>query len=131
MNLLRFFPSHRALLAELSTLRDAYREIQQQNLRLQDRLDAALEDRAKLFAVVNESIRNERAGYQAQINFQAQRQGAAPIYPEAAVLPESALPSEEQLRPVARRMLPSEMIANARKKFVDGYLDKHAPKVNV
>ncbi|MEN6537698.1 MAG: hypothetical protein ABFD89_28870 [Bryobacteraceae bacterium] len=125
---LRFFPLFRHLHDEVEILRSNNERLVQENLRLQDRLDAAQDDRKQLFDMVRQAIDNERVGYQTQINFHAQRHGDPPIYPAAQSLPETSLPTEESLRPIARRLLPSEMMANANKKFVNEFLAAHAPK---
>jgi hypothetical protein len=116
--LLRLFPEFRRTLNDLEGVRAAYVDVSQQALRLQDRLDAASQERGQLWRAYQESVKAERAGYQAQINFTAQRNGAPPIYPNATMLDPSALPTEESTRPIVRRELPSEMIARARRKFI-------------
>ena len=128
--LLRHFPAFQQLQRDLDAAQSANRELQTENSRLSDRLEAAIEDRAKLFALVTESIRNERAGYQAQINFQSQRSGAPAPFAQAAQYEEGTLPTAEQKQPVARRLLPSEMIAHAHRDFINRYVAEHAPKGN-
>jgi len=128
--ILRIFPSLCQILNDVELLRDANRQLIQDNLRLQDRLDAALEDRKQLFALVNESVHNERASYQAQINFQSQRTGGPAIYPEAAILPRTVVPSAEDKKPVARRLMPSEIVAHRTQAFKESYLAERAAQGN-
>lgn len=105
---------------ELAALREANRELQQEKLSLQDRLDAVYEDRAKLWQLVQSSIEGERTAYQMHVNAQWQRQSGTVPYPDAPHLPAHAVPKIQTGEPVGRRgrMLPSEMVAQATRDYL-------------
>jgi hypothetical protein len=83
--LLSLFPLFRQLQTECARLTT-------DKLVLQDRLDAALEDRSKLWDLTRECINNERTAFQMQINAQWQKQGFGAPYPDAPHLPPAAVP---------------------------------------
>jgi hypothetical protein len=104
-----------ALESEAEGLRVALAESTQQNLRLQDRLDSALEDRGKLWELTSQCINAERAAYQSHVNMSWREHGLGLPFPDApAPPPKSDVVSD----PVKRRMLPSERVAAATAEFV-------------
>jgi hypothetical protein len=119
---LRLFPAFRWLEAEAKALREDHARITAENLRLQDRLDAAREDRTQLWTTMQESLRGERAAYQMHVNQSWQRAGAGIPYPDAPHLPQSAVPKQQGSEPVGRqgRMLPSEAVAMRTAEFISG-----------
>lgn len=58
-------------------------ELQHENSKLIDRVDALLEDRTALWASFQESLRSERASYQLGINSAVQRMNGGIPYPDA------------------------------------------------
>lgn len=107
--------------SDLEAAQEANLHLQQENLRLQDRLDAGLEDRAKLWHLVEVAQHEERAAYQMHINAAWQRQSGTIPYPDAPHLPPHAVPTPVKGgEPVGRRgrMLPSEMVGQATRAFV-------------
>jgi hypothetical protein len=98
-------------------------ELQRQNLMLQDRLDAALEDRSRLWSLMEKSIDEMKIAYQMHINAQWQKQGNGKPYPEAPGIHEAQL-SKNMDPVVPRQMLPSEAVRLATSKFIQDYLKK-------
>ncbi len=78
--LLNLFPSHRTL---LSGLQDA----QAQNLRLQDRLDAAESERSRLWSELQAALKGERDALQMAVNEHWQRAYGVAPFPEAPHIP--------------------------------------------
>lgn len=112
----KFFP-----FVEVVLLREANAQLQQEKLSLQDRLDAALEDRAKLWHLVEVAQNEERRAYQMHVNQAWQRTSGTIPYPEAPHLPPHAVPTPVKGgEPVGRRgrMLASEMVGQATRAFV-------------
>lgn len=127
---LRLFPAFRALEGDrdgnVAALRETLQEQSTQNLLLQDRLDAVMNDRGELWRMMERSIENERATLQMQVNFSAQQRFGVTPFPDAVQLPASAEPSDARSAPFGHIMMPSQMVANQKQKFVKGYLAKRA-----
>jgi hypothetical protein len=106
--------------SRITQLEDTIRELTNEKLRLQDRLDAALEDRKQLWNLMQQSIDEMKIAYQSHINVQWQKQGANPPYPDAPHLPPNAVPPQQGNEPVGRRgrMLPSEAVQRATVDFL-------------
>ena len=120
--LLRFFPSLRA---EVDRLREAVAQLTQEKLRMQDRLDTATEDRARLWDMTFRCLDGERTAYQMHINQSWQRQGGGAPYPDVPHL----MPSAMERTPggsVGRqgRRLPSEAVGMKTNDFIDSLLRK-------
>lgn len=111
--------------AEAIQLREALQEQNTQNLLLQDRLDAAMDDRAKLWGMMERAIENERATLQMQCNFTVQQKFGITPFPDAPHLPPSAEPSAENAAPFARRMMPSELVAHRIAQFAKTHAQRH------
>lgn len=107
-------------------LRVALDETQQQSLRLQDRLDAALEDRNRLWSLLSDAIQGERTAYQAHINQAWQKQGGGVPYPDAPHLPETATPKPQEGGQVGR---PARILSSADVDHeTDSYWKRRATK---
>lgn len=122
---LQLFATYRALAEDAAALRRAHEELVRQNLTLQERLDAAQEDRQKLWRMVEKAVdsqaaafANERAAYQMHVNHVVQKQGGGIPYPDAHSLPPRAVPPENPPAPIPRRQLPSEAVARQTAKFI-------------
>lgn len=109
---------------EVELLREANAQLEREKLSLEDRLDAALEDRTKLWHLVEESLQGERTAYQMHVNAAWQRQSGTIPYPNAPHIPPHTLPKHSPGEPVGRRgrMLASEMVAQATRSFVEQQL---------
>ena len=119
--LLRLTPQFQQIEAELKTLRANYQDLTTENLLLQDRLDAAREDRTKMWDTMQECLRGERTAYQMHINQAWQKTGAGAPYPDAPQLPPHMLPKQETHEPIGRRrVLPSEVVAQKTAEYVRG-----------
>lgn len=110
--LLRWFPQFRALETERNQLRETVAELQSQNLRLEDRLVAAQQDRDRLWESFQQSLQGERAAYQLHINMSMQRMGAGVPYPDAPHIPQHLAPQPSTNEPLGRRgrVLMSEVL---------------------
>lgn len=118
---LRLFAQYRALEDELETLRAQHARVSQDNILLQDRLDAAREDRERLWTVTQQCLEGERIAYQAHINQAWQRHGGGIPYPDAPHLPASAVPKEQSTEPIGRRgrVLASEAVQQKTSEFIE------------
>jgi cell division septum initiation protein DivIVA len=105
----------RELEAERDQLRETVALLQSQNVRLEDRIVSAQQDRDRLWQSFQESLHAERTAYQLHINMSMQRQGAGVPYPDAPHIPEHLAPAPSNGEPVGRRgrMLMSEVIRQA------------------
>jgi hypothetical protein len=105
----------RALEAERDKLQEAFRDLQSQNFRLEDRLVAAGKDRERLWESFQQSLAGERAAYQLHINMSMQRMGAGVPYPDAPHIPEHLTPAPANGEPMGRRgrILMSEALRQA------------------
>lgn len=118
---LRLFAQYRALEDELETLRAQHARVSQDNYLLQDRLDAAREDRDRLWTITQQCLEGERTAYQAHINQAWQRHGGGIPYPDAPHLPASAVPKEQSTEPIGRRgrVLASEAVQQKTSEFIE------------
>lgn len=118
---LRLFAQYRALEDELETLRAQHARVSQDNILLQDRLDAAREDRDRLWTITQQCLEGERTAYQAHINQAWQRHGGGIPYPDAPHLPASAVPKEQSTEPIGRRgrVLASEAVQQKTSEFIE------------
>jgi hypothetical protein len=107
------------LQAELDQVRDAYTKQATQNTILEDRLDAALADKSRMWDLMSRSIEEMKISYQMHINVAWQKQSGGVPYPSAPHLPESAVPKEHSTEPAGRRELPSEAIARRTNAFLE------------
>jgi hypothetical protein len=112
-------PEFRALEDDLALVREALQVSVQEKLRLEDRLEAALADRTKLWDLMAKSIDEMKIAYQMHVNLSIQRQGGGVPYPDAPHLPVRQH-AQESNEPVGRRgrQLPSEAVSNASLEFV-------------
>jgi hypothetical protein len=118
---LLLFPAFRALEQEAKALREDHARLTTDVLLLQDRLDAARDERCKLWEMTQECLRGERSAYQMHVNQSWQRQGAGVPYPDAPHLPPSAVPKQVSAGEAAGRkgrMLPSEAVARRTEEFL-------------
>lgn len=121
---LRLFARYRNLEAlhteELNNVRQALLESEQQALLLQDRLDAAIEDRNRTWELVKESLAGERKALHMQINEAwGLKYGTTP-YAGDPHLPTAAQRKQNEPGPIGpRRELPSQRIARATEEFVN------------
>ncbi len=122
--LIRFFPQFVALEADLVAARVECQRLQQENLRLQDRLDAAVEDRGRQWSLLESSIREMAISYQAHVNVQWQQRGFGAPYPEAPHIPPNAAPQPVPDPVVPRRELPSERQARLTNEFARTVADR-------
>ena len=121
--LLRIFPSLRDMQDERLTLREANKELLAQNTRLEDRLEAAIEERGKLWRMVEIAQAGEREAYRMQINHAVQRAGGGVPFPEAHSLPPNSIPDPNKSHtPIARAMLPGEAVRSQTSKFLQDYV---------
>jgi len=117
--LLKLFGEYRRLLDEVSQLRREYSSLTAQSLALQDRMDAVLEDRTRIWSILEQSMAGERTAYQAHINMAWQKQMAGIPYPEAPHMAEASVPQPQSGDPVLRRRLPSEIVAERTNSFFE------------
>lgn len=122
---LRLFPQFRVLESECQILRKSAQDSATQALLLQDRLDATLQDRSKLWDLMQESVRCERATYQAHINAQWQKEGRPAPYPEAPQLAPHAVPQPQLDQVIPRTLTPSEAIRRKTNDFIRSYVEQH------
>ena len=116
-----------ALFAEYRKQVELIQSLSAEKLILQDRLDSVMNDRAELWRMMETAISNERATLQMQINFQTQQKFGVTPFPDAVHL-EASQSNHGPSDPLARRMMPSEMIAAGTAKFMREYRAQHAMK---
>jgi len=106
--LLRLFSAFRELETENRSLRHDLATCRSSHEELVAELNAAVADKDKLWATMQEALANERNALRMQINHAVQRSGGTAPYPEAHSLPEPELQE-----PIGRRgrILPSEIRA--------------------
>lgn len=119
--------AHDADHKEVERLRGVIQDLQHEKLMLQDRLDAATEDRSKLWGLASECIGHERVAYQMQVNAQWQKQGFGAPYPDAPQLPQSAVPSNEPVEGPKRPVFMSSKMARATNDFVEELVKGRQP----
>lgn len=116
---LKLFGEYRKLLDEVRHLREGYSALTAQNLALQDRMDAVLEDRTRIWSILEQSMSGERTAYQAHINMAWQKQMAGIPYPDAPHMAEESAPRPQSDDPIPRRRLPSEVVADRTNRFLE------------
>jgi hypothetical protein len=99
--------------SDLAAAREANESLTAENVRLQDRLDAAIEDKKELWDLVHTSLDGERFALHTQVNHAVQRAMGSPPYPDANILPTERLAKIQPGGPIGRRsrILPSEAMA--------------------
>ena len=117
---LRLFSQFRVLEDELRQVREALQSTTTEKLQLQDRLDAVMEDRSKLWEMTQECVREERKSYQIHVNRQWVEHGLGVPYPESPA-PESHRREDASTEPISRPRLPSEAIQARKTAFLDQY----------
>lgn len=80
---------------DLHELRDSHEEIVREKLILEDRNQGLMDDRQRLWDVVETSLGSERSALRAQVNHAVQRAGGGIPYPDAHSLPKSVVPKAE------------------------------------
>ena len=105
--------------SDLVFCRARNQELETENIRLNDRLEAANEERARLWKLAEESLANERQAYQMRANEHWQKQYGVKPYPEAPGIPENLGHQENGVTEFGRRgrLLPSEIVAQAETDF--------------
>ena len=108
-----------SLKTDLTFNRARLQELETENLRLQDRVDAANEDRAKLWTMLQEALGNERKALMMEVNAKWQKDYGVTPFPDAPSIPEKYENAVNAVTEFGRqgRLLPSEMVANAETKF--------------
>lgn len=109
--LLRWFPRFRAIETERDQLRESVVSLQNEKIRLEDRLVAAQQDRDRLWESFQQSLQGERTAYQLHVNASFQRMGGGVPYPDAPHIPEHLVPTPST-EPMGRRgrVLMSEVL---------------------
>lgn len=105
-------------------LHDILRDSNAQILTLQGRLDAAQEDRNRLWDLVQDSLRGERTAYQSSLNLQWQRQGLGAPYPDAPQIPTDRLKAPVPDSVIPRPRTGSEQVAAKTAQFFEMYAKK-------
>ena len=124
LSFLRLFAAFRAIEAELVAVRESHAQLASQKLLLEDRLNAAQEERERIWLLTQEALRGERMAYQSHVNLSWQKMGGGTPYPDAPHLPPAAVPQPDSHEPVGRqaRVLPSEIVARETRKFMQAYI---------
>lgn len=124
--ILRFFPEFRqvererdSMRTDLVFIRAAHQERVTDNLRLQDRTDAAEAERTRVWKLLEESLENERLAYRMQVNEDWQRRYGVTPHPDAPHIPATQEHHAEKVGAFGRqgRVLPSEYAANYEREF--------------
>lgn len=108
-------------LRENASLANSAAKSEAQNLQLQDRLDAAYEDRQRLWSLVENSIAKMETSYQMHVNVEWQKQGRSAPYPEAPQLPEAQTHREMPNDIISRPLTMSERMAKGTQDFIKNY----------
>lgn len=113
----------RILLKERTEAEEGFMREQQDRIRVQDRLDSAIQDRDKLWDLVKESLAGERYALQTQVNHANQKMGGGVVYPDAHSLPSNAVPKAQEGGPIGRtgRFIPSQAAGAATTKALEEY----------
>jgi hypothetical protein len=130
IRLLRLIPQFRALESECQDLRASLQDASMQNLLIQDRLDATLQDRAKLWDLMQESVRHERITYQAHLNLQWQREGHPAPYPDAPQMAEQRVPHPISVKDqvIPRPLMPSERVQRQTQRVIRDLIEQYEVK---
>lgn len=99
-----------SLTTDINNLRQATEELIHEKALLQDRLASAIDDKDKLWALVQESLQCERYSYHTQINHLVQRTGGGIPHLDAHSLPQNTVPKPQEPGAIGRhaRQLPSQ-----------------------
>ena len=108
-----------SLKMDLTFNRARLQELEAENIRLQDRVEAANEDRAKLWTMLQEALGNERKALMMEVNAKWQKDYGVTPFPDAPSIPEKYENAVNAVTEFGRqgRLLPSEMVANAEKEY--------------
>lgn len=102
----------------LDAVRARLAELEQENIRLQDRLEFAQADRARVWDSFEASLANERMSYQMQINSSWQQKCGVTPFPDAPHLPDSQSARPERLGPIGPGVrLMSDVVDTARHNY--------------
>ena len=132
LRFLRLFAAFRALEQDrdvtVANLCETVQQLSTDKLLLQDRLDSVLNDRAKLWDMMQTAIENERATLQMQVNFATQQRFGVTPFPDAVKLPDS-MEASEHSAPLGRRRMPSEDMAFRASQFAKEFRSRHQSTV--
>ncbi len=120
----------RHLESELADLRESYHTLQMEKLMLQDRLEASLTDKDRLWGAMQDALDNERYSMRMQINHAVQKASGGIPFPDAHSLPASSVAKTQQPGPVGRRgrLLPSEAAAQQSTQFIREFVETMEPR---
>ncbi len=109
---------------ELASCRASHADLLTEKFLLQDRLDAAVADKEKLWQMVRESLDGERYALHTMVNHAVQKSGAGIPFQDAHSLPPNTVAKPQEPGPVGRRgrLLPSEMLARRNQAFIDEFV---------
>jgi hypothetical protein len=113
-----------AVARERDEIRAALQETTTEKLILQDRLDAAQESVGRLWGMVDAAQNRAYRAMESQVNYATQQRFGITPYPEASHLPPSLEPDLESDSIVRRRMAPSELIADQKRKLRNEIVDR-------
>jgi len=118
-----------AMQSELAEVRESLHNLQMEKLMLQDRLDAALTDKDRLWNTMQDALDNERNSLRMQVNHAVQKSGGGIPYPDAHSLPAASVARPQQAGPVGRRgrLLPSEAAAQQSSQFIKDFVQAMEP----
>jgi hypothetical protein len=105
---------HKAVCAQLQ-------DVTTQNLILQDRMEALLSDRNRLWDLVARSIEDMKISYQMHVNEQWQKQYGTAPYPDAPQIPEHSTARPVNNPIVPGTMLPGERVRQQTAVFLKSY----------
>lgn len=107
--------------AELDRVAKSLQETVAAKSMLEDRLNAAMEDRNRLWGLVETSIAGERTAYQSGLNLQWQKEGFGAPYPDAPQMPPHRVQQPVEDSIVARPMTGSERMAKGTRDFITAH----------
>jgi len=104
------------------TLSKAYEEERAENMRLRDRLEDSLRDRAELWKLTNTCLDGERKAYQMHVNLAWQQKGAGIPYPEQPHYP----PKDPAARTTGGRrlQLPEDKVRQETEAFLRSFYSR-------
>jgi hypothetical protein len=109
---------------DVSSLQEANQALETDKTVLQDRLESAIEEKTRIWATFQESLRGERYALQSMANVSVQKTGGGIPFPDAHSLPPNAVPKPQDAGPIGRssRMLPSEIQDRNNREFIREYV---------
>ncbi len=116
-----------SLFSEYRQQAETIQSLASEKMLLLDRVDALMNDRSELWRMMETAINNERATLQMQVNFQTQQRFGVTPFPEAMHLPQED-GAQGHMEPLARRQMPSEMIANGTARFIRQFQERQVMK---